>query len=105
MAAIVLPFVAYSSGTEVVIPAADWEGVYASLQTLKAHVQEYPGLPALRRLHPRRGQRRHARPLLHDVGHAPAARGVPERGYTLERLLADLGGFPPDWSLVMEKVF
>jgi len=39
----VLPFVTYSSFTEALIPAAEWENLYASLQTLKAHVQEYPG--------------------------------------------------------------
>src|SRR5512133_2933921 len=36
-----------------------------------------PRLSALRRLHPGRGQRRGAHPLLHDLGHALAARGVP----------------------------
>jgi len=38
-----LPFVSYSSLTEVVAEAGDWQGLYASLQTLKGHVQEYPG--------------------------------------------------------------
>ena len=44
MAAVsILPFVAYSSATEALVPAEEWEGLYASLQALKAHVQEYPG--------------------------------------------------------------
>ena len=43
MATAPLPFVSYSSLTEVVAAAADWEGLYGSLQTLKGHVQEYPG--------------------------------------------------------------
>ncbi len=39
----VLPFVTYSSLTEVSVPAERWPDVYASLQALKGHVQEYPG--------------------------------------------------------------
>ncbi len=38
------PFVAYSTLTETLVPAADWPAVYASLQALKGHVQEYPGV-------------------------------------------------------------
>ena len=38
----VLPFVSYSSMTEASCRRA-MGSVYASLQTLKAHVQEYPG--------------------------------------------------------------
>ena len=43
MASAPLPFVSYSSLTEVLAAADDWEDLYASLQTLKGHVQEYPG--------------------------------------------------------------
>ena len=41
------PFVSYSSMSEVVISAADWPFLYASLQAYKAHVQEYPGCQKL----------------------------------------------------------
>ena len=42
-----LPYVAWSSETVAVIPAADWPLVYSSLQALKGHVQEYPGCQKL----------------------------------------------------------
>ena len=56
---------------------ADLAAVYASLQALKGHVQEYPGCQASTSFVARRGRRRRARPLLHDVGHGRPARGVP----------------------------
>jgi len=37
------PFVSYSTLSEALIPANQWQRVYASLQALKGHVQEYPG--------------------------------------------------------------
>ena len=100
-----LPFVSYSSLTEVVAEAGDWEGLYASLQTLKGHVQEYPGC-----------QRFDVFIRAEDEGdvriHCYTTWDTPwqleaflERGYTLERLLADFGDLSAERSLVMEKVF
>jgi quinol monooxygenase YgiN len=100
-----LPFVSYSSLTEVVAEAGDWEELYASLQTLKGHVQEYPGC-----------QRFDVFIRAEDDGevriHCYTTWDTPwqleaflERGYTLERLLADFGGLAAERSLVMEKVF
>ena len=105
MAGAPLPFVSYSSLTEVVASAAEWEGLYASLQTLKGHVQEYPGC-----------QRFDVFIRAEDSGevriHCYTTWDTPwqleaflERGYTLERLLADFGDFRAERSLVMEKVF
>ncbi len=72
-----LPYVSWSSATWLVVPAdgvADRLRVAAGAQGTRAGV---PGLPEARgRSSGRRGRRR-ARPLLHDLGHARAARGVP----------------------------
>jgi quinol monooxygenase YgiN len=102
---VVNPFVSYSSATEVVVPAGSWEELYASMQALKAHVQEYPGC-----------QRFDVFVRAQDDGdillHCYTTWDTPtqleaflERGYTLERLLADFGGPAAEQSLVMEKVF
>jgi len=42
-----LPYVAWSSQSVVVIPAADWPTVFGFMQALKGHVQEYPGCQKL----------------------------------------------------------
>jgi hypothetical protein len=100
-----LPFVAYSTLSEALVPAEDWETLYASLQALKGHVQEYPGCQRFDvfvstesdgsvRIH------------CYTTWDTPVQRDVfLERGYTFERLLADLGGLGAERSLVMEKVF
>jgi hypothetical protein len=101
----VLPFVSYSSLTEVVVPAGDWESVYASLQTLKAHVQEYPGCQGFDVFIRAESN---GDVLLHcyTIWDTPwQLEAFLERGYTLERLLADLGERAAERSLVMEKVF
>jgi len=102
--AAVLPYVSWSTATEVVVPIEEWDLLYASIQTLKGHVQEYPGCQRF------------------DVFVAPGADSVEvhcyttwdtpeqrdaflERGYTFERLLGDLGGVMAEGSLQMEKVF
>jgi hypothetical protein len=75
------------------------------MQSLKAHVQEYPGC-----------QRFDVFVRAQDNGdvllHCYTTWDTPtqleaflERGYTLERLLADFGGLAAERSLVMEKVF
>ena len=98
------PFVTYSTLTETLAPADAWDDLYASLQAFKGHVQEYPGCESF------------------DVFVRAEADGFLvhcyttwdtlvqleaflERGYTFERLLADLDGLEPARSLVMEKIF
>ncbi len=102
--AAVLPYVSWSTATEALVPIDEWERLYAFLQSLKGHVQEYPGCQGF------------------DVFVAPDADGVEvhcyttwdtpeqrdaflERGYTFERLLADLAGAGAQKSIQMEKVF
>jgi quinol monooxygenase YgiN len=105
MAIAVLPFVTYSSLTEAIIPEDRWEDLYASLQALKAHVQEYPGC-----------QRFDVFIRAEDSGavrvHCYTTWDTPwqleaflERGYTFERMLADFGSLSAERSLVMQKVF
>lgn len=100
------PFVSYSSLSEALVPAREWPAVYASLQALKGHVQEYPGCQGF-----------DVFVRLEDGGdtlvHCYTTWDTPdqlevflERGYTFERLLADIGpGLEAERTLVMEKVF
>ena len=100
-----LPYVAWSTWTAATIPAAQWELVYGSLQTLKAHVQEYPGC-----------QKLEAFVAVEDGGdfliHCYSTWDTPEqleayleRGYTLERMLSDVVGINAAPARIMEKVF
>jgi hypothetical protein len=99
------PFVSYSSMTEAVVPASEWQYLYASLQALKAHVQEYPGcqrLEAWAAVDDDGGMRVHC----YTTWDTQAQLEVfLERGYTLERLLADVGLAGAERSLTMEKLF
>ena len=98
------PFVSYSTMSEAVVPLEDWPHLYASLQAHKAHVQEYPGC-----------QRFEAWVDIEDTGmrvHCYTTWDTVEqlevfleRGYTFERLLADVGMPAAQRSLVMEKLF
>ena len=103
--AVAPPFVSFSSMTEAVVPASEWQYLYASLQALKAHVQEYPGC-----------QRMEVWAAVDDDGamriHCYTTWDMPEqlevflaRGYTFERLLADVGLSGIERSLIMEKLF
>jgi quinol monooxygenase YgiN len=100
-----LPFVAYSGLTEAIVPAEDWEALYASLQALKGHVQEYPGcqrFDVFVRAEAEGDVRIHCYTTWDTPGQLEA---YLERGYTFERLLADFGGLDAERNLVMEKVF
>ncbi len=102
---LVLPYVSWATATFATIPAAEWELVYGSLQALKAHVQEYPGC-----------QKLEAFIALEDNGdvnlHCYSVWDTPEqleafleRGYTVERMLADVAETSSERTRVMEKVF
>jgi hypothetical protein len=99
------PFVAYSSFTEALVPTADWDSVYASLQALKGHVQEYPGCQRFE-VFVRAEPAGTLRLPCSTTGDPPSQlEAFLERGSTHERLLADLASVDPERSLVMEKVF
>jgi hypothetical protein len=101
-----LPFVDYSTCSEVVVPDTEWPNLYASLQALKAHVQEYPGCQGFDVFfHAEEGAA--VRVHCYTIWDTPQQlEAFLERGYTFERMLADVS---PDVqierSLVMEKVF
>ena len=99
------PFVSYSSLTEALVPASGWPEVYASLQALKAHTQEYPGcqrLEAFVGVEPDGSVRVHC----YTTWDTPEQLDVfLERGYTFERMLADVGHGTVEASLVLEKLF
>jgi putative hemolysin len=99
------PFVAYASFTDAVVPAEEWEAVYASLQALKGHIQEYPGCQRFEvfvRAEAAGGLLVHCYTTWDTPSQLEA---YLERGYTFERLLADLDAVEPERSLVMEKIF
>ncbi len=103
--AVAMPFVSFSTLSEAVVPAIEWEVLYASLQALKGHVQEYPGcqrFDVFVRAEPGGDVRIHCYTTWDTQVQLEA---FLERGYTFERLLADLGGADAERSLVMEKVF
>ena len=99
-----LPYVAWSSATDVLVPYASWELVFASMQTLKGHIQEYPGCqrfeafiedtPDVMRLE------------CFTTWDTPEQLEVfLERGYTFERMLADVAELSAERTYVMEKIF
>jgi hypothetical protein len=101
-----LPIVVYSSFAEAVVPLEDWQALYGSMQALKAHVQEYPGcqrFDVFFRAERDESVRVHCYTTWDTMAQLEA---FLERGYTFERLLADVGGdIKLERSLVMEKVF
>jgi hypothetical protein len=99
------PYVSYSTATLASIPAESWPVVYNSMQALKGHVQEYPGC-----------QKLEAFVQVQDGGallvHCYTTWDTPEqcevfleRGYTFERMLADVAQLSAERTYVMEKIF
>jgi hypothetical protein len=100
-----LPYVSWSAGTFVSVPADAWPQVYGSMQALKGHIQEYPGL-----------QRFDVYAFVEDAGdvrlHCYTTWDTPEqleayleRGYTVQRMLHDVAGIESEVTRSMEKVF
>jgi hypothetical protein len=99
-----LPYVAWSSETVAVIPAADWPLVFGSLQALKGHVQEYPGCQKLEAFVAVSDDA--FRIDCYTTWDTPEQlEAFLQRGYTVERMLADVAGIVPESTRVVEKVF
>jgi hypothetical protein len=101
------PFVSYSTCSVAMAPTPEWPNLYASLQALKAHVQEYPGCQGFNvffRADPEEdGVRVHCYTIWDTEAQLEA---FLERGYTFERMLADVSpAIQLERSLVMEKLF
>jgi hypothetical protein len=101
-----VPIAVYATCSEVVAGKDDWSGLYAGLQALKGHVQEYPGcqrFDVFIRAAPEEAVRIHCYTSWDTLGQLEA---FLERGYTFERLIADIGGdITLERTLVMEKIF
>ena len=99
------PFVSYSTMAEATIPAADWPAVYSAMQALKGHVQEYPGCQAMDVFVRASGDG--VLVQCYTTWDTPSQlEAFLERGYTFERMLADIGeGLETEQSLIMEKIF
>jgi hypothetical protein len=100
-----LPYVSWSSLTIALIPASQWPHVFASMQALKGHVQEYPGCQKLEAfIHAEEDGA--VRLHTYTVWDTPEQlEAFLERGYTVERMLHDIGGIAAEQRLLMEKVF
>jgi hypothetical protein len=104
-AASVLPYVAWSSFSFASVPASQWALVFASMQALKGHAQEYPGcqkLEAFVRSDPQGAIDIYCYTTWDTPEQLEA---FLERGYTFERMLVDAAGLTAEETYVMEKVF
>jgi hypothetical protein len=100
-----LPYVAWSSLTVAVVPIDDWPLVFGSMQALKGHVQEYPGCQKLEAFVTVDGEGT-MRIHCYTTWDTPEQlEAFLERGYTFERMLADVAGITAQPTLVMEKIF
>jgi hypothetical protein len=100
-----LPYVAWSSLTVAVVPMDEWPTVFASMQALKGHAQEYPGcqkLEAFVHVDGDAAMRIHCYTTWDTPEQLEA---FLERGYTFERMLADVAGITAEPTVVMEKIF
>ena len=99
-----LPYVAWSSETVAVVANDAWPQVYAAMQALKGHVQEYPGCQKLEAFVAAEGDL--FRINCYTTWDTPEQlEAFLERGYTFERMLADVVGLGIEQTYVMEKVF
>jgi hypothetical protein len=99
-----LPYVSWSSASMAVIPAADWPLVFGSMQALKGHVQEYPGCQKLEAFVEPTGP--DYRIQCYTIWDTPEElEAFLERGYTFERMLADVAGIQTEGPRKMEKIF
>lgn len=104
-AASALPYVAWSTLTVASVPSDDWPLVFASMQALKGHVQEYPGCQKLEAfVHVEDdGAMRIQCYTTWDTPEQLEA--FLERGYTFERMLRDIAEINAQPTLLMEKIF
>ena len=101
-----LPFVTYATCTEVTVPNTEWPSLYASLQALKAHVQEYPGCQGFDVFFIAQAAESVRVHCYTDWDTEAQLEAFLERGYTFERMLSDLSDqISLERSLVMEKLF
>jgi hypothetical protein len=99
------PYVSWSTATFALVPAADWPSVFGSLQALKGHVQEYPGCQKLEAF-VQEGRDGGMRVHCYTTWDTPEQlEAFLERGYTFERMIADVAEVVAEPTQVMEKIF
>jgi hypothetical protein len=99
-----LPYVAWSSATLALLPLERWDEIYASMQALKGHIQEYPGLQRFDAYAETEGDG--VRLHCYTTWDTPEQLEVfLERGYTVDRMLREIAGIEPETTRVMEKIF
>jgi len=100
-----LPYVSWSNATVALIPAAQWELVYGSMQAFKGHVQEYPGLQSVDAFAEVEGDG-DVRIYCFSTWDTPEQlEAFVERGYTLVRMLRDTAGIEAESTRLLEKIF
>ena len=101
----VLPYVSWSIGTFATIPFDRWEGIYGSMQALKGHIQEYPGLQRFD-VYAQSESGEDVRLHCYTTWDTPEQlEAFLERGYTVERMLVDIAGVRPETLMPLEKIF
>lgn len=101
----VQPYVSWSSLTIATVTADAWPVVFGSMQALKGHVQEYPGCQKLEAFVHAEAEGA-VRILCYTTWDTPEQlEAFLERGYTFERMLADVAGITAEPTLVAEKIF
>jgi hypothetical protein len=105
LSSVPLPYMSWSTAQVALVPAADWASVFASMQALKAHVQEYPGCQKLEAwVHPEPDGV--VRVHCYTTWDTPEQReAFLDRGYTFARMLEDVAGLEAEPLRLMEKVF
>ena len=100
-----LPYVAWSTETVALVPAGIWPQVFASMQALKGHVQEYPGCQKLEAFVAAEGGDAFRIHCYTTWDTPEQLEAFLERGYTFERMLIDVAEVTAETTRVMEKVF
>jgi len=100
-----LPYVSWSNATFATIPGERWAEVYGSMQALKGHIQEYPGLQRFD-VYAHSEDGGDVRVHCYTTWDTPEQlEAFAERGYTVARMLSDIAGVQADVIRGMEKIF
>jgi hypothetical protein len=101
----VLPYVSWSSVTVAVVPADTWPLVFASMQALKGHVQEYPGCQKLDAFVHAEAEDAVRVYCVTTWDTSEQLEAYLERGYTFDRMLIDVSEVIAEPTVVVEKIF
>jgi len=99
-----LPYVAWSTETVALVPAGIWPQIFASMQALKGHVQEYPGCQKLEAF--AAAEDGGFRVQCYTTWDTPEQlEAYLERGYTFQRMLIDVAEIVAEETRILEKIF